>query len=83
MWVKTTVEISDALLRQAKRVAANEGIPVRELIEQGLRHALALHERPRKSGFRQVVFHGSGLTPEFEKARWDKFREAAYQRGRV
>ncbi|MGH9541699.1 MAG: hypothetical protein ACRD2H_07430 [Terriglobales bacterium] len=78
--MKTTVEIPDALLRQAKRVAAKEGIPVRELIEQGLRHALALHERPRKSGFRQVVFHGSGLTPEFANAPWSKFREAAYER---
>lgn len=81
--MKTTVEIPDALLRQAKRVAAKEGIPVRELIEQGLRSALAEREKPRRSRFRQVVFHGTGLAPEFENARWDKFREAAYQRGRV
>jgi hypothetical protein len=35
--VRTTVEISDELLRQAKRRAADEGAPLRAVIESALR----------------------------------------------
>lgn len=80
--MKTTVEIPDALLRQAKRLAAKKGIPVRELIEQGLRHAIAEHAKPKKSAFRQITFGGGGLTAEFQNAPWSKIREAAYEKDR-
>jgi hypothetical protein len=38
--VKTTVEIPDALFREAKRYAARHGIPLREVLERGLRRVL-------------------------------------------
>ncbi len=34
--MKTTIEISDTLFRQAKEHAAREGIPLREVVESGL-----------------------------------------------
>jgi hypothetical protein len=40
--VKTTVDISDALLVRAKRHARRVGRPLRALIEEGLRHVLAV-----------------------------------------
>jgi hypothetical protein len=35
--MRTTVEISDELLRQAKHRAANEGVPLRRVVESALR----------------------------------------------
>jgi len=41
--MKTTVEIDDELLKAAKTAAIDEGVTLRELVEDGLRHRLALH----------------------------------------
>ena len=39
--MKTTVEISDPLLREARKVAAREGVTLRTLIERGLHRVVA------------------------------------------
>jgi hypothetical protein len=77
--MKTTVEISDALAREAKEVANREKTTLRELIEAGLR--TVLRERRRKAGFRlrDASFAGNGLQPEFRGADWERLREAAYE----
>ena len=38
--MKTTVEISDALLKEARRVAARRNVTLRTLIEEGLRQVV-------------------------------------------
>lgn len=38
--MKTTVEISDSLLREVRRLAAREGVTLRTLVERGLHHVL-------------------------------------------
>lgn len=38
--MKTTVEINDDLLKAAKKAAIEEGITLRELLDQALRHRL-------------------------------------------
>jgi hypothetical protein len=45
--MKTTVDIPDGLLAQAKRLAARRGITLKALIEDGLRYAI---ERNRYTG---------------------------------
>lgn len=40
--MKTTVEIDDALLKAAKKAAIDEGVTLKQLIEEGLRERLAL-----------------------------------------
>lgn len=52
--MKTTVEIPDALFRQAKSQAALEGIRLKDLIVRGLR--LALEEKNSPKGRRTVEF---------------------------
>jgi hypothetical protein len=79
--MKTTVDIADPVLREARKVAAREGTTVRSLIEEGLRRVLA--EKRRKSRFRLrlVTAGGRGLRPELRDASWDDIRDLSYQRG--
>ena len=77
--MKTTVEISDPLLREARKVAARDRTTLRALVEQGLRHVVA--EKKRKSTFRlrKASFNGRGLRPELADAGWDRMRDLAYE----
>lgn len=75
--MKTTIEISDALLADAKRVAARDGVTLRALIEQGLRQALAERRRnvqPFK--LRKASVKGRGLQTGVDPSM---FREMAYE----
>ena len=78
--MKTTIDIADSLLQQAKRVAAAEGTTVRELVEVGLR-TLLLQRQERSVPFEleRVSFKGKGLQAAIEGLRWDDIREMAYQ----
>jgi hypothetical protein len=77
--MKTTVEIADALLDEAKRVAAKEGTTVRALIEQGLRRALAERKRGGRFRLRRATFKGAGLQPGVQELGWERIRELAYE----
>ena len=77
--MKTTVEISDALLETARKVAAREGTTLRELIEAGLRLTLAERKKPGEFKLRKASFRGKGLQPGVRGAGWDRLREIAYE----
>jgi len=76
--MKTTVELPDSLLRQAKRVAVKNRTTVKALIEQGLRAAIA--ERTRGTGFtlRQAAFRGDGLVAGRSLQDWASIRDLVY-----
>jgi hypothetical protein len=76
--MKTTVELSDTLLLEAKRVAAKDRTTVRALIEQGLRTVLA--GRRRRAGFalRSASFRGDGLVAGRSLQDWASVRDAIY-----
>lgn len=64
--MRISVEISDPLFRQAKAVAAQEGISVRTLIEEGLRAAIEakVNEPVEPFRLRDASFRGTpGLQP--------------------
>jgi putative antitoxin of VapBC-like toxin-antitoxin system len=77
--MKTTLELSDALLRDARKVAEREGTTLRALVEQGLRQVVA--EKKRKPTFllRKASFKGDGLRPELQDAGWDRLRALVYE----
>jgi hypothetical protein len=79
--MKTTVDIADPVLREARKVATRDGTTLRALIEEGLRRVLA--ERRRKSPFRLrlVTAGGRGLRPELRDVSWDEIRDLSYERG--
>ena len=75
---KTTVEISEGLLRDAKRVAVAERTTVKALIERGLR--LVVSERSRRRGFklREASFKGDGLAAGQSLQDWAAVRDQIY-----
>jgi hypothetical protein len=80
--MKTTVEISDALLREARRLAAREGVTLKALIERGLRHVVSeFGKKPSKPfKLRDASFKGGkGLRPEFRDAPWERIRDEIYK----
>lgn len=76
--MKTTVEISDALLDEAKRVASRESSTLRELIEEGLRRSLDERRKKRAFHLRRASFRGKGLQPGVSP-EWDRLREVVYE----
>ena len=76
--MKTTVEISDALLNEARKVAARRRVTLRTLIEEGLRQVVKSGAKG-KFRLRDESFAGQGLDPAFEHADWAQVREAAYK----
>lgn len=76
--MKTTVEMPDSLLRQAKQIAVKERTTVKALIEQGLRIVVA--DRKRRAGFtlRKAAFRGDGLASGRSLRDWTAIRELVY-----
>lgn len=77
--VKTTIEISDDLAREAKAHAASENITLRELFERGLRMAIKVDREAVGFTLRDASVDGDGLEPEFRGADWPRIREAIYE----
>jgi hypothetical protein len=77
--MKTTVEIPDVVLDQARVVAAREGTTVRALIETGLRREIQERERRVRFRLRRASFKGRGLRPEAAGASWEQIRGLAYE----
>ena len=77
--MKTTVEINDALLSQAKKVAERDATTLRDLIDAGLRREIARRNKPQRTKMRDCSVAGDGLQPEFQGASWDKILDAIYE----
>jgi hypothetical protein len=77
--MKTTVEISDELLDEARKVASRERTTVRALIEAGLRKEVRERRRSKPFRLRRATFRGRGLRPELAGASWEQIRELAYE----
>ena len=78
--MKTTVNIPDTLLEEARKIANQEQTTIKALIEEGLR--LTIESRKHKSKFRlrKASFKGNGLQPDVAGASWEKIRELSYER---
>ena len=77
--MKTTVELSDDLLRSAKAHAAKQSITLQALIERGLR--LAIREEQVNPPFvlRDASVNGNGLNPELRGKDWREIRSFIHE----
>lgn len=77
--MKTTVEIPDPVLNQARELAARDGTTVRALVELGLRRVIAERQTSDEFRLRRASFKGRGLQPKMRDASWERLRELAYE----
>jgi hypothetical protein len=77
--MKTTVEISDPLLRQVRELAAREGVTLRTLVERGLHHVVAEIKGEARFKLRRASFKGKGRQPEMRNAPWETLRDLVYK----
>ena len=77
--MKTTIEIADPLLREARKVAEREGTTLRALVEQGLRQVVSAKKKPHKPfKLRDASFKGEGLQPQLKDASWEEILNISY-----
>ena len=79
--MKTTIELSDSLVKQARQAARAEGATLRTLVEEGLQHVLRIRQQRQEKPLDFPSFGGSGLTENFHAADWEQVRDEIY-RGR-
>jgi hypothetical protein len=77
--MKTTMQIPDSLLEEARKVAAKERTTLKALVEEGLRLIIAKRKRSSAFRLRKASFKGTGLQPHLAGASWDQIREKIYE----
>lgn len=77
--MKTTIEIAQPILEGAKKLARQEGITLRLLVEEGLRSVLAARQSRKTFRLTDAGFKGRGLQDGVEEGRWAEVRDAIYE----
>jgi len=77
--MKTTVDISDSLLEETRKLAAKERTTVRSLIEEGLRRVVTEHKQATGFQLRRATFKGKGLQPDVQNGSWQRIRDLIYE----
>lgn len=77
--MKTTIDISDNLLKRAKELAVREQTTLKELAEEGLELVLSRRERSAEARINPVVVHGMGLSPALTGKSWAELRDEIYR----
>jgi len=73
--MKTTIEIADSLLVEARRIAAARSTTLKQIIEEGLRHVIETKPAP-PFRLRDGSFGRGGMR---RKMTWDEIRDELYQ----
>ena len=78
--MKTTFDLPDPLLDEARRVAARRKTTVKALVEAGLRKVIAESTQPTKAfKLRRASVAGNGLQPGAQSLSWAQILESTYQ----
>ncbi len=77
--MKTTIDLLDALLERAKRVASEEGTTLKALVELGLRRVIDERRPVPPFKLRRASFKGNGLSTELQGSGFDEIRRAAHE----
>jgi len=79
-FMKTTIELSDSILRETKKAAKKKGTTMREIVETALRYYLRrLKEKQPEYRFENHSFKGEGVRDGIQEGKWEDFRSAIYE----
>ncbi len=65
-------------MARCKRLAREQHVTFRSLVEKGLERVLEERGRQKRFKLRAVRFGGGGFQPGFEDAGWDRIRDEIY-----
>jgi hypothetical protein len=77
--MKTTIDITDPLLAQAKRLAAKRGTTLKALMEQGLRHVVADKAHAAPYQFVPVTDKMPVVPGGYPHMSWEQMRDIIYE----
>jgi putative antitoxin of VapBC-like toxin-antitoxin system len=77
--MKTTIQISDSILEEARQLAQRERTTLKSLVEEGLRRIISERKRRTRFRLRNAQFKGNGLQSHLKGASWDQIRELGYE----
>jgi hypothetical protein len=77
IWVKTTIDIADGLLMEAKERAQRDGTTLRALVERGLSKVLEEQADREQVPFKPVTFRLEPL-PGVDPYDWEAIRDSIY-----
>lgn len=77
--MKTTIDIADHLLDEAKRRARAENRTLRDVVEESLRRLLADNEPDKPFRLKRHPFHGRGTQPGIAEGNWETIRDLIYR----
>ncbi len=75
--MKTTIDVAQSLLDEARSVARRDGTTLRALVEEGLRAALD-RRGERAFEYRPVTYGGTGTQPGVDLESWQQVRDVIY-----
>lgn len=80
--MKTTIDISDALFDEAKKLARERSTTLREIVETALRRELAeAKAKPRRAfKLRDASVRGRGLQPGIDLSNREQILDLIYRR---
>lgn len=77
--MKTTIDIADALLLEAKALASEQHTTLREIVEDGLRQAIKQRKSQRRFTLKDLSVGGRGLRAPWSDDDWGAIRAAAHE----
>jgi hypothetical protein len=77
--MKTTIDISPSILEASRELAARQGVTLKMLVEQGLRHVLSSEKREAPFKLRDASVSGNGLQVDLQGSSWERLRDMAYE----
>lgn len=77
--MKTTIQLPDSLLKEARKLANEEQTTLKSLMEEGLRRIVSERKRRGSFNLRKATFNGKGLQPHLTGATWDQIRDISYE----
>lgn len=76
--MKTTVDISDSLLRGARPLEGGEKVTIEPRVEHRAHHVVSKPKPVSAFKLRKASVKGEGLHPDLREASWDRIRDLIY-----